>query len=258
MMDRPFRQEWSQQVDDSGTITATACVPGDSAWFSGHFPGHPILPGIAVLGLVEQAIQAAETAEGRRIAITGVGRVRFRMPAGPGDRMEIRISREPRRGGWAYAFTVTLAGEPVCSGILTAALISGPQGQPRNKLLDKGGHILQKSKTYRSYDGHEPMMTVQCGGSTMPESQGTRVLMLRVAQIIIEELKLEDITPETFDPEMDLVDELGVDSMDLATVALVLQDEYGVTIDEDDYPALKSVRLIVEYIGAKLAAGRQG
>jgi len=50
------------------------------------------------------------------------------------------------------------------------------------------------------------------------------------------ELKLEEITPETFDPDMDLVDELGVDSMDLATVALVLQDEYGVFIDEDDYP----------------------
>ena len=86
----------------------------------------------------------------------------------------------------------------------------------------------------------------------MPESQETRERILRVASIIIEELKLEEITPEAFDPDLDLVDELGVDSMDLATVALVLQDEYGVFIDEDDYPKLKTVRMIAEYLGSRL------
>jgi len=86
----------------------------------------------------------------------------------------------------------------------------------------------------------------------MPESKEIRELILRIAGIIIEELKLEEITPERFDPDMDLVDELGVDSMDLATVALVLQDEYGVFIDEDDYPKLKSIRLIAEYLQSRL------
>ncbi len=90
----------------------------------------------------------------------------------------------------------------------------------------------------------------------MPESNEARELVLRIAEIIIGELKLEEITPETFDPDMDLVDELGVDSMDLATVALVLQDEYGVFIDEDDYPTLKTVRLIAEYLRSKMAAGK--
>ena len=77
-------------------------------------------------------------------------------------------------------------------------------------------------------------------------------LIVRIAEIIIFELKLEDITPETFAPDLDLVDELGVDSMDLATVVLVLQDEYGVTIDEDDYPKLGSIRKIADYIQQKL------
>jgi acyl carrier protein len=90
----------------------------------------------------------------------------------------------------------------------------------------------------------------------MPESKEARELILRIAEIIIGELKLEEITPETFDPDMDLVDELGVDSMDLATVALVLQDEYGVIIDEDDYPTLKTVRLIAEYLRSKMDAGK--
>ena len=77
-------------------------------------------------------------------------------------------------------------------------------------------------------------------------------ITLRVAQIMIDELKLEDVTPETFDPEIDLIDEVGIDSMDLATVALVLRDEYAIRIDEDDYPKLTNIRLISEYIDNKL------
>jgi acyl carrier protein len=85
----------------------------------------------------------------------------------------------------------------------------------------------------------------------MPVSTDNKALIIRIAEIIISELKLEDITAETFDPGLDLVDELGVDSMDLATVVLVLQDEYGITIDEDDYPKLRNVRMIAEYIEHK-------
>jgi acyl carrier protein len=94
------------------------------------------------------------------------------------------------------------------------------------------------------------------GGFIMPENAKDQDLILRIAEIVIGELKLEEITPETFNPDMDLVDELGVDSMDLATVALVLQDEYNVVIDEDDYPTLKTVRLIAEYLRSKMNAGK--
>jgi len=86
----------------------------------------------------------------------------------------------------------------------------------------------------------------------MPASQDVKGIIRRVAEIIIDELKLEEATADTFDPDMDLVDELGIDSMDLATIALVLQDEYRITIDEDDYPQLKTIRLISEYIKEKL------
>lgn len=76
--------------------------------------------------------------------------------------------------------------------------------------------------------------------------------ILRIAEIIINELKLEDVTPDTFDADLDLVDEVGIDSMDLATIALVIRDEYGVRIDEDDYPKLTTLRIIGEYITEKL------
>ena len=86
----------------------------------------------------------------------------------------------------------------------------------------------------------------------MSTGTGVEKNILRVAQIMIDELKLEDVTPETFDPEIDLIDEVGIDSMDLATVALALRDEYGIQIDEDDYPKLTNIRLISEYIDNKL------
>jgi acyl carrier protein len=91
------------------------------------------------------------------------------------------------------------------------------------------------------------------GGGTMSTKTNLNELMLHIAEIVIRELKLEDVTPETFDPEIDLVDEVGIDSMDLATVALVLQDEYAIRIDEDDYPKLTNIRLIAENIFQKLA-----
>jgi len=77
-------------------------------------------------------------------------------------------------------------------------------------------------------------------------------ITIRIAEIMINELKLEDVTPETFDPEIDLVDEVGIDSMDLATVALVVQDEYGIRIDEDDYPKLTTIRFIAEYVHERM------
>jgi acyl carrier protein len=80
----------------------------------------------------------------------------------------------------------------------------------------------------------------------------TKNLIIHIAEIMINELKLEDVTPETFDPEIDLVDEVGIDSMDLATVALVIQDEYGIRIDEDDYPKLTTIRLIADYVEKRL------
>jgi acyl carrier protein len=87
----------------------------------------------------------------------------------------------------------------------------------------------------------------------MPERHDLKGIIERVAVIIISELKLEDVTVETFNPDLDLIDELGIDSMDLATIALVLQDEYKIVIDEDDYPKLKTIRLIAGYVEEKIS-----
>lgn len=97
--------------------------PGNSDWFSGHFPGNPIVPGVALIALAEQAVIERERAEGRSVAITGVRRIRFRLPVRPEDAVALEINRMPDRQGPAYAFTLSVAGEAVCSGLLTTAIV---------------------------------------------------------------------------------------------------------------------------------------
>jgi acyl carrier protein len=73
----------------------------------------------------------------------------------------------------------------------------------------------------------------------------------RIAAIIINELKLKDVTPEGFDPNLDLIEDLGIDSMELTTIVVVLQDEFGVKVDEDDFGQLTTLAKITEYIERK-------
>ncbi len=73
----------------------------------------------------------------------------------------------------------------------------------------------------------------------------------KIAEIIINELKLRDVTPETFDPNLDLIEDLGIDSMELTTIVVVLQDEFGVRIDEDDFGELTTLAKITAYLEQK-------
>ena len=81
----------------------------------------------------------------------------------------------------------------------------------------------------------------------MPQTQNG-LMEQRIAEILIHELKLENVTADTFDVATDLVKELGIDSMDMTTVVLVLQGEYKVTFDEDSYASLTTVRAIADQI----------
>jgi len=104
-------------------IVATVRFPEDSAWFSGHFPGNPIVPGVALIALVSEAVIEQERVAGRSLAITGVRRVRFRLPVGPGDEVTLEATAVSGSSEPAFAFTVSLAGESACNGVLTAKII---------------------------------------------------------------------------------------------------------------------------------------
>jgi acyl carrier protein len=61
------------------------------------------------------------------------------------------------------------------------------------------------------------------------------------------------IDPEiVLNPESNLVEDLGVDSLDLVGVYLQIQDHYNVVVSEDDMPTLVSLGDLTQYVADRL------
>ncbi len=48
--------------------------------------------------------------------------------------------------------------------------------------------------------------------------------------------------------ESDIIKDLGFDSLDIVTLIMAVEDEYGFTADDDEIAALKTVGDVVNYI----------
>ena len=106
-----------QPMPDADKLAAEVRVPADSPWFDGHFPGNPVLPGIAQLGMVFDLISRAFS---EAIRVTDVSRVRFKQLIVPEDRLAVTAEPKAGRQG-AYTFRITKGNELVCSGNMTVA-----------------------------------------------------------------------------------------------------------------------------------------
>lgn len=94
-------------------------IAAEGAYFAGHFPGHPILPGVVHVMLVLQALERErrKPAELRKIAF-----VRLRHPVLPGQYLELD-SREIQHR--RTRFELTREGIVVANG----ELVFGPRGK---------------------------------------------------------------------------------------------------------------------------------
>jgi 3-hydroxyacyl-[acyl-carrier-protein] dehydratase len=97
-----------------GSILSRVRVASGSQWYDGHFPGEPILPGVAQLGLVFDTLQSVTD---RPVRLAGVRRVRFKRIVGPHDDLTI-VVHPPSRGANGYAFRIFVDDVVVCSGTL--------------------------------------------------------------------------------------------------------------------------------------------
>ncbi|MBW8877283.1 MAG: hypothetical protein JF614_20150 [Acidobacteria bacterium] len=95
-------------------------IPTASPLFAGHFPGRPILPGIAHLALAQRAL---EDITGREVALAAVRSLKLRRPLTPGDRLELRIG-PPGEDGEAR-FEVRCDGAAASQGVVE--VWSGPR-----------------------------------------------------------------------------------------------------------------------------------
>lgn len=110
-------------TEDDGDIRAVAEVPVDSVWFSGHFPGEPILPGIALIHVVEQAIIQVAQTKGISLQAQSLKRVKFMRPVRPGSTLLIDVNIENTQNDFMFSFKVMVRENIVCSGSMTAIKI---------------------------------------------------------------------------------------------------------------------------------------
>jgi 3-hydroxyacyl-[acyl-carrier-protein] dehydratase len=95
-------------------------------FFQGHFPGHPIMPGVLILEALAQvggvtASLAEESTDGKVTYFVGIDKARFRRPVVPGD--VLRLEMEAiycRRGIYCFQGKAFVEGKLVAEAELKA------------------------------------------------------------------------------------------------------------------------------------------
>ena len=104
-------------------LEAQADASQDSIWFIGHFPGEPILPGIALVNTVYEVIAWDAHDRGETVQISSLKRIRFTGPVRPGEKFVLNLTREDAGQERLFHFKVVVNENIVCSGLVTAANI---------------------------------------------------------------------------------------------------------------------------------------
>lgn len=92
--------------------------------FQGHFPGHPIFPGVLIVEAMAQTAASlvvstlGPDAENKLVYFMTIDEARFRKPVVPGDQLHIHVTVERSRGAvWKFK------GEAKVDGVLHAEAI---------------------------------------------------------------------------------------------------------------------------------------
>lgn len=108
---------------------AIKSVTINEPFFQGHFPGHPIMPGVLVIEAMAQAggiimMYELPDREQKLVVFTGIERAKFRQPVTPGDQLRIEVdvlafrTRAGRIEGKAY-----VDGKLACEATLTCQVV---------------------------------------------------------------------------------------------------------------------------------------
>lgn len=106
-------------------------------FFNGHFPGHPVMPGVLIIESMAQtaAVLVVETlgpdAAGKVVYFMTIEGAKFRRPVVPGDRMRIHVSKERNRGNvWKFSAIARVDGISVAEATFSAMIMDDAPGRP--------------------------------------------------------------------------------------------------------------------------------
>ena len=120
MIDRVL--DW--KADES--LTAVKNVSINEPFFPGHFPHHPVMPGVLILEAMAQACAVLSMKTLGKLPqddsvyyFLGIDKARFERPVSPGDQLRIEVAvKRKMRGIWLFDASVTVDGEEVASAEL--------------------------------------------------------------------------------------------------------------------------------------------
>lgn len=111
------------------SIRAIKNVTFNEPHFLGHFPGHPVMPGVLLVEAMAQAagfllLSQVEDRENKLIYFTGIDNCRFRRPVVPGDQVVFDLEVKSVRRGFAKLHgRATVDGELACEADMMSAMM---------------------------------------------------------------------------------------------------------------------------------------
>lgn len=98
--------------------------------FQGHFPGHPIFPGVLIVEAMAQTAGAlvvhslGPVAENKLVYFMTIDEARFRKPVVPGDQLRITVDVERSRGAvWKFKGQAHVDGNLHAEAIFSAMIV---------------------------------------------------------------------------------------------------------------------------------------
>ncbi len=91
-------------LEPNKKVTALKNVSINEPYFAGHFPGHPIMPGVLIIEAMAQAggillLNTVPDPENKLVYFMGIDGVRFRKPVKPGDQLRFEVEMVQFRRG---------------------------------------------------------------------------------------------------------------------------------------------------------------
>jgi 3-hydroxyacyl-[acyl-carrier-protein] dehydratase len=130
---------------DDKTIRTEAKVPTTSTIFEGHFPGHPLMPGVLLIETMAQTsgwLLIAMNKFTRMPFFAAVKEAKLRTFVTPGQLLNVSASLVHDGSGFAMTKAdIKCEGKPVCSAELTFRLVEFPDPSFRSAMEKVAGEI---------------------------------------------------------------------------------------------------------------------